>query len=210
MNDISGERIGSSSANVSSFPFARYRVGIPDNLAGGVWAEVKLNGSPINVSEHSLFQPESPEFVYFVASGKFKTVFTSRNGRERPLLLYEPGAMFNLANGILGEQLLGNYLAMEGGTLWKIPVAKFMGDPICCPHLARAAMRVLATILATYYAGLTYLVVDNFKVSFCRYLLLAMHNNNNKNVFSVGMHAIAGNMDEFMIAHKKKNVILEK
>lgn len=95
--------------------------------------------------------------------------------------------MFNLANGILGEQLLGNYLAMEGGTLWKIPVAKFMGDPICCPHLARAAMRVLATILATYYAGLTYLVVDNFKVSFCRYLLLAMHNNNNKNVFSVGM-----------------------
>lgn len=181
-------RFGSSYARGGFIlPFACYRVGDPDNLAGSVWTEVELHGAPVNVNAHSLFQPESSQFFYFVASGRFKTVFITQNGKERPLLLYEPGAMFNIANGILGEHFLGNYSTVDGGRLWKIPVARIMDDPICCPHLARAAMRILAKILATYYAGLTYLVVDNFKVSFCRYLLLAMRNNNNEHVFSVGM-----------------------
>lgn len=187
MSCISGENGNKAASTGIMLPFAKYRVGDPANLAGRVWDEVQLHGIPLNVCEQTLFQPESPQFVYFVGKGKFKTVFITRNGKERPLLLYEPGAMFNLANGILGERLVGNYYAMEGGTLWKIPVEKIMGDPICCPHLANAALRVLAAIVATYYAGLTYLVVDNFRVSFCRYLLLAMSNNNNEHVFSIGM-----------------------
>lgn len=157
---------------IFELPYACYMVGDKAYLKGETWMEIENNGIPINVDADTNFMADSVDYFYCVEKGKIKTLFTTRSGKERPLLMYGCGAMLNLANAILGQSFVGNYVVVEKSRVWRIPIEKITGDTNECPHLARACFKTLASIMETYYTALTYLQIDSSKKVFCRYLLL--------------------------------------
>ena len=164
-------------------PFACRKVGDASYWTDAAWAEATRHGIALDIRERSYFQPESGEYFYFVGKGSFKSFFTTRQGKRRQLLVYEAGSVLNLACAILNSKPVLNYLAIENGILWQLPIGLIMGEKIVCPHLAQACLRIMASIMETYYAGLTYLEVDSFDKVFCRYLLLAMRNAESNEFF---------------------------
>ena len=151
-----------------------------------VWEEARKRGTPVEVGRSRSFRPESPRYFFLVERGRFKSVFTTRQGKQRQLLIYESGAVLNVPCAVLNSKTDIDYFALENGLLWKLSIDLVTGEKIECPHLARACLYCLSSVIETYYAGLTWLDVDDFKKVFCRYLVFAMRNANSEE-FCPGM-----------------------
>ena len=169
-----------------SLPFACRKIGNECGPDNPVWAEVRSHGKEMAISRGVYFQPASDKDIYFVDKGRFNSVFVNRKGKRRQLLEYETGSVLNLTRAVLKSVSFLEYMATEDSILWKIPIDNVISDKPQCPYLTQISLRILASVMETYYTGLTYLKIDNLNKAFCRYLILAMRNANSNN-FSPGL-----------------------
>ena len=167
-------------------PFACRKIGNKFGPDNPIWAEVRSHGKEIAISEGAYFRAASDKDIYFVDTGRFNSVFVNREGKKRQLLEYETGSVLNLNRALLKSVSFLEYVAIEDSILWKIAIDKIISDNPQCPYLTQLSLRILASVMETYFTGLTYLKIDNLYKAFCRYLVLAMRNANSNN-FSPGL-----------------------
>lgn len=171
-------------------PWAVYRIeGDPDGNEQ-LWREIRREGEALVWPRSLLFPPANahPFDCYCIERGSLRLEFVSREGRRRLLLVYGPGAIFNLACGLLEKDASGQAALLEDCRLWRVP-GSLLRSPegvARCPALAAHALRLLATVMLTYHEALTGLAVDDFYVRFCRYLLLNLRKFRTT-TFSIGL-----------------------
>lgn len=153
-------------------PYATYKVWGENNAGADVWREIRAYGYPLDVKAGLIFYPEDNYSFYCVESGRLRTDFISGTGRQRSLLINETGSLINIAHAIHGTRCLEPYTVLKDGRLWRLNRCLVLEQPFPCPNLAVLCLKVLSSVTLTCQTALTWLDVDNFKIRFCRYLLL--------------------------------------
>ncbi len=157
-----------------TLPYASHRIFGENDLDAPTWREIKNFGRMIKLAKNSTFEPETSTAFYCIEKGSLRADFMTLGGRQRSLLIFEAGAIINLAHAVLGEKSFTRFKVRKDSILWQVDNKTIMTIPESCPHLKNLCLRILASSNMTYEVALAYLDVDDFKIRFCRYLALCI------------------------------------
>lgn len=172
MNHTSGEKISKFGANQPVFaPFA-----VP-TISGcsKAWEEILHLGVRRAYPKRSIVTLQSDELfdILYIEKGKVCVVFDSMDGRNRAVVFFEAGSMVNLACSASRQEASGQYECVEDSVIWRIP-GKVLHDAdfiSLYPELVKCVVKQLGTLVLTYHTALTDMLMDDFIIRFCRFLL---------------------------------------
>lgn len=139
------------------------------------WEEILHIGSRRTYSKGTIITPPDEELfdIFYIEKGKIRMVFDSMEGRNRALALFEAGSVFNLACAATHKEASGQYECAEDVAIWHIP-GKVLHDHdfiSVYPALVTCMVQQLGTLVLTYHTALTDMLLDDFIIRFCRFLL---------------------------------------
>lgn len=140
-----------------------------------LWREIRregtrlvcLAGTYIDISDAHLLD------MYCLEKGSVRIVFDTLDGRQRALMTFEPGGIFNLACALTQKDASGQYQCVKDSVIWRVPgtVLKDEKAVMASPALAAYALRQMGTVALIHSTFLSDMLMDDFVVRFCRYLL---------------------------------------
>lgn len=172
MGGDTGGKISRYGANQPVFaPFAVPTIGgctqaWEETLHLGV-RRAHARGAIVNPSPEEVFD------IFYIERGKVRIIFDSVEGRNRAVALFEAGSMFNLACAATRREASGQFECAEDSIIWRIP-GRLLHDPdflSLYPALVHCVIHQLGTLVLTYHTALTDMLLDDFIIRFCRFLL---------------------------------------
>ena len=140
-----------------------------------VWREIRREGTRL-VSRAGTFISISGDHLldmYCLEKGRVRILFDTLEGRQRALMTFEPGGIFNLACALTQKDASGMYQCVKDSVIWRVPgtVLKDEKAVTACPALAAYALRQMGTVALIHSTFLSDMLMDDFVVRFSRYLL---------------------------------------
>lgn len=152
-------------------PVARGNV----DASSAVWKEIQREGTRfvcpagnfIDLCGERLFD------MYFLEKGSVRILFDTLDGRQRALMTFEPGGIFNLACALTHQNASGIYQCVKESTIWRIPGAVLRSEQAVAasPALAAYALRQIGIVALIHSTFLSDMLMDDFSIRFCRYLI---------------------------------------
>lgn len=139
------------------------------------WEEILHIGTRRVYSKGSLAEPSAGERfdIFYIEKGKMRLEFDSMEGRSRAVVLFEAGSIYNLACAATRQEASGQFECVEDAVVWHVP-GKLLHDTdfiSLYPSLASCAINQLGVLVLTYHTALTDMLLDDFVIRFCRFLL---------------------------------------
>lgn len=156
-------------------PFAVPVVQGETDVESPVWKEIRREGTRL-VFRAGTFIDLSGEHLldmYCLEKGSVRIVFDTLEGRQRALMTFEPGGIFNLACALTQKDASGQYQCVRNSVIWRVPgtVLKDESGVTACPALAAYALRQMGTVALIHSTFLSDMLMDDFVIRFCRYLI---------------------------------------
>ena len=145
------------------------------DLSSPVWQEIRAIGSRLSFKSGALIElSESGIFdMYCVEKGRVRIIFDTLEGRQRSLMSFETGGIFNLACAIIQKNSSGLYQCMEESIIWRVP-GRLLQDASAVaknPALAAYALQQMGRVVLTHSTSLSDMLMEDFTVRFSRYLV---------------------------------------
>ncbi len=172
---VSGRQEREQTAARSVFmPFAVPEIRGESDIRSGMWREIMREGLRLSFHAGNIVPVEGEYLfdLFCIESGQVRVVFDTLEGRQRTVIAFEAGGIFNLACAMAQKEASGQYQCARDSVVWRVP-GRLLRDAesmVKCPELAAYALRVLGTLSLTYHTFLTDMLLDEFIVRFCRYL----------------------------------------
>ena len=176
-NHEDGRIQGQASPRTVFMPFAVPEIRGEADTRSGMWREIMREGTRLCFRAGSIVPVEGAHLfdLFCIESGQVRVVFDTLEGRQRTVIAFEAGGIFNLACAAAEKEASGQYQCARDSVVWRVPGRLLhdsggAGGMARCPELAAYALRALGMLALTYHTFLTDMLLDEFIVRFCRYL----------------------------------------
>ena len=155
-----------------------------------VWREIRREGTRLVFTAGTFIDISGKHLLdmYCLEKGRVRILFDTLEGRQRALMTFDPGGIFNLAcalmtfdpGGIFNlacaltqKDASGLYQCVKDSVIWRVPgtVLKDEEAVTACPALAAYALRQMGTVALIHSTFLSDMLMDDFVIRFSRYLL---------------------------------------
>lgn len=155
-------------------PFAVPEIRGEADIRSGMWREIMREGTRLCFCAGTVVPVEGEHLfdLFCIESGRVRVAFDTLEGRQRSVIAFEAGGIFNLACAMAQKEASGQYLCVRDSVVWRVPgrILRDARSMTECPELAAYALHALGTLALTYHTFLTDMLLDEFIVRFCRYL----------------------------------------
>ncbi len=155
-------------------PFVIPEIRGESDIKSPVWQAIMAMGTRLTFKAGTIIEPSNDELydMYCVESGRVRIVFDTLEGRQRALMVFEAGGIFNLSCAIIRQNASGLYECMKDCVIWRVS-GKHLQDAQSiaeCPELASYALQQMGKVILIYSTFLSDMLMDDFTVRFSRYL----------------------------------------
>lgn len=175
MSFIHAHDAGEPPPSSEFIPFAVPEIRGETDLSSPVWREIMAHGSRLTLRAGTLcsFTGEQLYDMYCVERGRVRIVFDTQEGRQRTLMSFEAGGIFNLACSIVRKNASGQYQCMEDSVIWHVPGSLLQDAESVArtPALTAYALQQMGQVALIHSTFLSDMLMDDFIVRFSRYLV---------------------------------------
>ena len=155
-----------------------------------VWREIRREGTCMQFRAGTFIDISGAHLLdmYCLEKGSVRILFDTLEGRQRALMTFEPGGIFNLACALTRKDASGQYQCVKDSVIWRVPGTVLQNEKgvMTCPALAAYALRQMGTVALIHSTFLSDMLMDDFIIRFCRYLL-SLSARYNSTDFPLGM-----------------------
>lgn len=156
-------------------PFAVPEIRGESDITAPVWQAIRERGTRLSFKAGTIIEPSKDELydMYCVESGRVRIVFDTFEGRQRALMAFEAGGIFNLSCAIIRKTASGLYECMSDCVIWRVPGSILQNAESLsqCPVLAAYALQQMGKVALIHSTFLSDMLMDDFTVRFSRYLV---------------------------------------
>jgi len=156
-------------------PFAVPVVQGETDASSAVWQEIRREGTRLTFPAGALIEVSGVHLLdmYCLERGSVRIVFDTLEGRQRALMTFEAGGIFNLACALTRKNASGQYQCMKDSVIWRVPGSTLQDERavMASPALASYALRQMGTVALIHSTFLSDMLMDDFVIRFCRYLV---------------------------------------
>jgi len=156
-------------------PFVIPEIRGESDSSSPVWQAIMARGTRLTFKAGTIIEPSKNELydMYCVESGKVRIVFNTLDGRQRALMAFEAGGIFNLSCAIIRQTASGLYECVKDSIIWRVPGKHLQDaeDIAESPVLAAYALQQMGKVALIHSTFLSDMLMDDFTVRFSRYLV---------------------------------------
>lgn len=173
-------------------PFAVPVVQGETDASSAVWQEIRREGTRLTFPAGALIEVSGVHLLdmYCLERGSVRIVFDTLEGRQRALMTFEAGGIFNLACALTRKNASGQYQCMKDSVIWRVPGSTLQDERavMASPALASYALRQMGTVALIHSTFLSDMLMDDFVIRFCRYLV-SLATKHGSTEFPLGAHS---------------------
>lgn len=104
-------------------PFAVPEIRGEADIRSGMWREIMREGARLFFCAGTVVPVEGEHLfdLFCIESGRVRVAFDTLEGRQRSVIAFEAGGIFNLACAMAQKEASGQYLCVRDSVVWRVP-----------------------------------------------------------------------------------------